>query len=255
MTGATPPAGWYERPNDASQERYWDGAKWTEQVRAANTSRPASASKPARRSSPATGRRWAWAVCAAVAIVIVAVAVLISGGGGKGTGEAGQYLSPVSYKGFVYKEELIACFLGAHGVEVPRNADAQTMMLVRYCRAREVWRPAPFCGLPHGAYEAYDRSCFSNGLKKEEFSLSGRANALSEVVSTLLPGECRTAFQTMSQAATAWISVDRYYTPKIVGARNEEERRKMYGQYVHAWGPLAHKAVAAGEEIPKGCRP
>ena len=27
-----PPAGWYPDPDGADQQRYWDGAKWTEQV-------------------------------------------------------------------------------------------------------------------------------------------------------------------------------------------------------------------------------
>ena len=27
-----PPAGWYPDPNEASQQRYWDGAKWTEHI-------------------------------------------------------------------------------------------------------------------------------------------------------------------------------------------------------------------------------
>ena len=35
------PAGWYPDPNDASQQRYWDGSQWTEQIQPAQQAPPA----------------------------------------------------------------------------------------------------------------------------------------------------------------------------------------------------------------------
>jgi hypothetical protein len=37
MTQAQPPAGWYPDPQDASQQRYWDGAAWTGHTAAAGS--------------------------------------------------------------------------------------------------------------------------------------------------------------------------------------------------------------------------
>ena len=36
----TPVAGWYPNPEDSSQERYWDGANWTDEVRPLTPSSP-----------------------------------------------------------------------------------------------------------------------------------------------------------------------------------------------------------------------
>ncbi|HWC36772.1 MAG TPA: DUF2510 domain-containing protein [Mycobacteriales bacterium] len=38
MTQSQPPAGWYPDPQDATQQRYWDGAAWTGHTAAAGTS-------------------------------------------------------------------------------------------------------------------------------------------------------------------------------------------------------------------------
>ena len=52
MSDTTPPAmmpaDWYIDPSDPSQERYWDGATWTEQVRLVAAPATAAASAPAR---------------------------------------------------------------------------------------------------------------------------------------------------------------------------------------------------------------
>ncbi|HVV77509.1 MAG TPA: DUF2510 domain-containing protein [Mycobacteriales bacterium] len=40
MTQAQPPAGWYPDPQDATQQRYWDGAAWTGHTAAAGAATP-----------------------------------------------------------------------------------------------------------------------------------------------------------------------------------------------------------------------
>ena len=63
----TPQAGWYPDPNDASQQRYWDGNAWTEHTAAGAAQAPAAAAaSPSFSTSPgmgATGQApdtWLW---------------------------------------------------------------------------------------------------------------------------------------------------------------------------------------------------
>jgi uncharacterized RDD family membrane protein YckC len=50
MTESSTPAGWYPDPNTPGQQRYWDGAAWTE-----NTAPGAATAPPAYGAAPAYG--------------------------------------------------------------------------------------------------------------------------------------------------------------------------------------------------------
>ncbi len=62
----TPQAGWYPDPNDASQQRYWDGNAWTEHTAAATPQAPAASSAPSFSTAPGMGSSgqapdtWLW---------------------------------------------------------------------------------------------------------------------------------------------------------------------------------------------------
>jgi hypothetical protein len=50
----TPQAGWYPDPNDATQQRYWDGTAWTEHTAAgvAQAAAPVAPTAPAAPAAP-----------------------------------------------------------------------------------------------------------------------------------------------------------------------------------------------------------
>ena len=58
--GEQTPAGWYADPNDASNDRYWDGSQWGE----------------VRPRPPAPKGRSPWTVIAIVAAIVVAIIVM-----------------------------------------------------------------------------------------------------------------------------------------------------------------------------------
>ncbi len=64
------PAGWHNDPNDASQYRYWDGAKWTEHYA------PKPPPVPAAPVKPKNGYATASAVIGALSILLFAVFVV-----------------------------------------------------------------------------------------------------------------------------------------------------------------------------------
>jgi hypothetical protein len=71
-SSSLPPAGWYADPHDATAQRYWDGARWTEQIAAA-----AAVSGGAIAVDPKSGLRklswWQWALLALAALVLIAM--------------------------------------------------------------------------------------------------------------------------------------------------------------------------------------
>lgn len=100
-SSSLPPAGWYPDPQNSSAQRYWDGARWTEQVTAASGSpaptAPHGSARPSQRTSTTmmpTGavlatakpglralRWWQWALIALGALLLVAaIGGAISGG-------------------------------------------------------------------------------------------------------------------------------------------------------------------------------
>ncbi len=64
-TDATAPAGWYPSPGVADEERYWDGARWTDYTR--STSPLQGEQEPIRVALPRTNRK-------AVASLVLALA-------------------------------------------------------------------------------------------------------------------------------------------------------------------------------------
>ncbi len=52
---ATAPAGWYPSPGVAEEERYWDGARWTDYTRSTGPSQTEPA--PARAAAPRTNSK------------------------------------------------------------------------------------------------------------------------------------------------------------------------------------------------------
>jgi hypothetical protein len=63
MTQAQPPAGWYPDPQDATQQRYWDGSSWTGHTAAAGTaSAPPTGEAAAGAPVPTTAAAPAWSM-------------------------------------------------------------------------------------------------------------------------------------------------------------------------------------------------
>ena len=71
MTDSTP-AGWYPAPNEPGNERFFDGAQWTEERRPA--AQPAPPAPAGKQKKPLWKRKWVWALGAIVAIVAIASA-------------------------------------------------------------------------------------------------------------------------------------------------------------------------------------
>ncbi|WP_299087985.1 Ltp family lipoprotein [uncultured Microbacterium sp.] len=110
-----PPAGWYPDPQNASTQRYWDGARWTEQVNAGSghpaSTAPHGSAHPSTLASaavlptgavavaPKTGLRalrwWQWALIALGALLLIAA---IGGaiGGAKSTDDLADADAPVA---------------------------------------------------------------------------------------------------------------------------------------------------------------
>jgi len=65
MPVTTPPAGWYINPDDATQQRYWDGSQWTTHVAPGEPGVAALAPRRSRRGLVAS-------IIALVALVLVA---------------------------------------------------------------------------------------------------------------------------------------------------------------------------------------
>ncbi|GAA3922946.1 Ltp family lipoprotein [Microbacterium invictum] len=104
-TPALPPAGWYLDPHDTARQRYWDGARWTEQVAAPD----AAATPPSTESPSAVGaaaavvstRRlpkltwWQWALGALGTLVLISMIVTgINGVAGIGADSASSDPAP-----------------------------------------------------------------------------------------------------------------------------------------------------------------
>ncbi len=109
-SSSLPPAGWYPDPHDATAQRYWDGARWTEQVARAGASGPttaASVATPSRVPHQAahadaaggavaveakTGLRklvwWQWALIAFGVLVLIAMIGGAIGGSSTAEGDA-----------------------------------------------------------------------------------------------------------------------------------------------------------------------
>ncbi len=71
MTDSTP-AGWYPAPNEPGNERFFDGAQWTEERRPA--AQPAPPAPTGKQKKPLWKRKWVWALGAIIAIVAIASA-------------------------------------------------------------------------------------------------------------------------------------------------------------------------------------
>lgn len=78
-----PPEGWYPDPNVPDQNRYWDGAEWTERTVPAGTQPPAGAAPEAgadaahERPNGGLGALTTPQRISAIAIVVVAVAAFL----------------------------------------------------------------------------------------------------------------------------------------------------------------------------------
>lgn len=97
----TPPAGWYPDPQDASAQRYWDGAQWTEH--SAPAAAPAAGltataggaaaggaavAAPVKRGLPRL-KWWQWALVALGVVVLISI-LANAVGGGRAESEAGR---------------------------------------------------------------------------------------------------------------------------------------------------------------------
>lgn len=104
MTQAQPPAGWYPDPQDAMQQRYWDGTAWTGHTAptgvasampqaAAPTSTPSPATSAPAWSVPMAGevtdpvgkkswyKRKAFLIPVAILVVLIVLGVVFGSGG------------------------------------------------------------------------------------------------------------------------------------------------------------------------------
>ena len=102
------PAGWYPDPSGKHQHRWWDGARWTEQVGDAGAAGVDPPLPPAPPVSPSPApRRSNNGAFVAVAVVIAVIAAVVAafallgggddgpaseGGGGRGDSLAGAYV-------------------------------------------------------------------------------------------------------------------------------------------------------------------
>lgn len=59
MSGGTTPKGWYPDPNNASQERWWDGVAWTEATRQRDTGGTPPLPPPPAPPPPGSGTPYA----------------------------------------------------------------------------------------------------------------------------------------------------------------------------------------------------
>jgi hypothetical protein len=103
MSEAQPPAGWYPDPQDAQQQRYWDGATWTghtaaaaEAVATPTGTAPQGAAIPTGAPSwqmpmmgdagaPKAKKPWfrrTWVIVTAAVIVVLVVLGVVFGSGG-----------------------------------------------------------------------------------------------------------------------------------------------------------------------------
>jgi hypothetical protein len=76
----TPP-GWYPSPDDATQQRYWDGQQWTSAIAPTGPSQPAA---PVKQGSW-FGRHKVLTALGAIVLVVIVASAAAAGGGGKKT--------------------------------------------------------------------------------------------------------------------------------------------------------------------------
>lgn len=89
MTRPEPPAGWYPDPHNAHQQRYWNGANWTEQARPTlEAASPPSVTTPLM--APPTKRWSGWLKRHKVIAVVVGVVVLAAAGGAVAASTSGN---------------------------------------------------------------------------------------------------------------------------------------------------------------------
>src|SRR5919197_4452911 len=53
LSGVTTPAGWYDDPQDPSQQRYWDGVAWSGHLRPRQQAQPTAQHGQAYQGAPA----------------------------------------------------------------------------------------------------------------------------------------------------------------------------------------------------------
>jgi hypothetical protein len=251
--------GWYKRPQNPSQERYWDGSAWTSNVRNTVNIERLSATRPLGRRQSRNRRLFRRYTASGLFVLTVIVAVTIatlasennssseSDGKPRGT-PISQKLSPTAYKTWEYIEH-------GHCSIISSNTDTQSSAILDYCRNREDWH-VTICGPTPSAPIESTRHCFLNGLNKEAHFNRGSANALSKIVNTLLPGECRSYFQTAENALTAEALLGYSYTPELSSTRNDEkEIRAKHLRYIKSLVPLVRRMSIAVGRIREACRP
>jgi hypothetical protein len=78
------PPGWYPDPHQPGQQRYWDGARWTEHASPTSPQQPYAGFQPAGDSKP-WWKRW-WAITGAALAVLIIIAIAAGGGSDSGGG-------------------------------------------------------------------------------------------------------------------------------------------------------------------------
>ncbi|MEX2501395.1 MAG: CD225/dispanin family protein [Trueperaceae bacterium] len=82
----TPPAGWYPDPQDATQQRYWDGSAWTEHTAGGTAQAPTAAAPATAASSADAPSTWTWQ--SIVATILCCAPIAVAGALNAGRAEA-----------------------------------------------------------------------------------------------------------------------------------------------------------------------
>jgi hypothetical protein len=126
MTNANnPAAGWYPDPQSPMQQRYWDGANWTEQTRPVMPVTAASPVPPPPSGFAATGFSPAgmlnqkpnnylvWSILSTVCCCIpVGIAAIVNAARVDGAWSRGDYAGAQKYSADAKKFTIIAAVLG-----------------------------------------------------------------------------------------------------------------------------------------------
>ena len=262
--GADIPPGWYPRPNNPAEERYWAGSAWTDNVRHSPDAEPTSMTRPTRRRRG--GHRWPTRgyIASGLLLVVVAVLVFVFVAGNKSSNTAmrklsgaatSQYLSPMAYKAYIGDRKAEATTLVPCS-STPPNPDVQTLAIIKVCNEESYAQKhggnlfACFPLVHKTSSVASLRNCQLVFFRVRNRQANNDISYLSQVLAALLPGKCKTEFQLFQQKHASQLALNERFTPKIAAVKSRQELLTVYQQWIHAFAASASRYEGEERKTP-----